>query len=452
MCPSDHNSKDRDGADEHWHSTILDSVADGVFTVDPSFRITSFNRAAERITGYTREQAVGHPCHEIFKASICRSGCALRQTLETGVPLINIPVEVLDKDERKVPISISTAILKSSSGERVGGVETFRDLSAIEELRRQIHDQQSMADIVGCHPGLQRTLEILPDIARSDATVLIQGPSGSGKGLLASTIHRMSARAGNPFIKVSCAALPESLLESELFGYEKGAFTDARKDKLGRIALADKGTLFLDEIGDVPLAVQVKLLRFLQDREYEPLGATRTRHADVRVVAATHRDLVALMREGKFREDLFYRLNIIQLSLPGLSERREDIPHLVQRFLARQNFLKGMSLLGVTDEAMKLLMAYDYPGNIRELENAIEYAFVLCRGGYIQPNCLPATFRKQNTEGKDHDKPALKPGELAEAEMIRQVLKRCGGSRLKAAEELQVHRSTLWRKIERYDL
>jgi PAS domain S-box-containing protein len=428
--------------------TILDSINDGVFTVDASWRITSFNHAAEALTGWSRDEAIGRHCYEVFRANICQGSCALRRTMESGETLENVRVDVLDRQGRRVPISVSTAILRSPAGEPLGGVETFRDLSAVEELRRQLEGSVGAQGIVGQHRSLRRIMEMVPDVAASDATVLIGGPSGSGKGLLAEAIHRLSGRAQRRFVKVSCAALPETLLESELFGHVKGAFTDARHARAGRIAQAQGGTLFLDEIGDVPLAVQVKLLRVLQEREYEPVGSDRTQRADVRVIAATNKDLRALIREGRFREDLYYRLAVVEIGLPGLSERREDIPLLVDRFVARHNALTGRTL-HASDEAMAALIQHDWPGNVRELENAVERAFVLCHSGAIELRHLPEAVarprpRREAAEG------GLSPLDQAEAHAIREVLGRCEGNRIRAAGELGMHRSTLYRKLLRY--
>ena len=437
-----------------WNATILDSVADGVFTVDADFHITSFNRAAEQITGYRREEAIGRPCHEIFRADICHTRCALRRTFQTGEPLVNVRVDVQSREGRHLPISISTAILRGSG--RSGGVETFRDLSTEEALRREV--QAEPTGMVGRHPRLQRLYDILPDVAASEATVLIEGPSGTGKGLLASAIHAASPRRAGPFVKTSCAALPENLLESELFGVRKGAFTDARHDKPGRIAAANGGTLFLDEIGDVPLAVQVKLLRFLQDREYEPLGQSRPVRADVRVIAATNHDLARGVREGRFREDLYYRLKVVHFELPRLSERRDDIPLLVDRFVTRQNGQTGKGLLGVSDAALRCLSAHDYPGNVRELENAIEHAFVMCHHGFIEPQHLPPWICKRPAEmGGAPAVPVAPvapaapsdPREAAQLEVIRATLERHHGNRGAAAKELGMHRATLWRWLKK---
>jgi PAS domain S-box-containing protein len=428
---------------------ILDSIADGVFTVDMSFRITSFNRAAEEITGYRREEAIGRPCSQVFRAANCKNGCVLRRSIETGQQLVNIPVEIQNKHGDRIPISVSAAVLYNRDGSPIGGVETFRDLTAINELRRQMDGRINLRDIVGRHPKMRHLLDIVPEIATSDATVLIQGSSGSGKGVLAKAIHDLSHRADKPFVKVNCAALPENLLESELFGYVKGAFTDARYDKPGRIALAEGGTLFLDEIGDVPVSMQVKLLRMVQEREYEPLGGTATHVADVRIIAATNRDLAKLMQEEKFREDLFYRLNVINLKMPSLAERREDIPRLVGQILRRLNDRMNKNIPGLSDGAMDLLMRYSFPGNVRELENAIEHAMVMCRDGVIEEEHLPSTLRELQ------DASAVSSLNLitnTEAEELRRALHKFGGNRTKTAAALGMHRTTLWRKIQRLGL
>lgn len=429
---------------------ILDSIADGVFTVDRQFRITSFNRAAEGITGYDREDVIGRPCSGIFRATICRDACPLYQSIKTGQNLVNVQVEIQNKLGSRVPISISTAVLYDRNGHPIGGVETFRDLTALTELRKQVDQRVDLKDVVGGHPKMRQLLEIIPEVASSEATVLIQGPSGSGKGLIAKTIHDLSNRSDKPFVKANCAALPDTLLESELFGYVKGAFTDARRDKPGRVALAEGGTLFLDEIGDVPAPMQVKLLRVLQEREYEPLGGTATRIADVRFIAATNRDLHQLIKEGAFREDLYYRLNVVDLRLPSLAERREDIPRLLDGVLRRLNVRMHKTVRGLSDEAMDAIMSYDFPGNVRELENIVEHALVLCRSSIIEERHLPDVVRQPQVS--DRHQVVNGPIASAEAEIIRVTLEERGGNRVEAAAALGMHRTTLWRKMRRYGL
>jgi PAS domain S-box-containing protein len=423
---------------------ILDSIADGVFTVDSEWRITSFNRSAERITGFTKEEAVGQYCYEIFRTNVCLEQCALHETMATGQNIINKELNILAKGNEEIPVSISTAVLRDEKGKIIGGVETFRDLSLIKELDREIHEKYSFHDIISKHPAIVSIFRILPDIARSEATVLIQGESGTGKELFAQAIHQLSPRKEGPLVKVNCSALPETLLESELFGYRKGAFTDATRDKPGRFQLAEGGTILLDEIGDIPLGIQAKLLRVLEAKEFEPLGGTRTIKADVRVVAATNKNLQKLVTLGQFRNDLFYRLNVVKIDLPGLKERRMDIPLLIEHFIAKFNKKTGKEIKGVTDEVMNLLMNYPYPGNIRELENIIEHAFILCKGTSINQEHLPGYLH-------EHKAPIeiRKSIRKLEEEHIIDTLHKCGANLTEAAKELGIHRTTLWRKLRR---
>lgn len=424
---------------------ILDSIADGVFTVDADWKITSFNRAAEDITGVRRAEAIGKRCCDVFRASICENDCALKRTLETGTPTINRAVYIINAQGLRVPISISTAILKRPDGQIIGGVETFRDLSQVEELRKQLHSHYTFADIVGRSSAMRNLFEVLPTIADSGSTVLIEGPSGTGKELFARAIHDLSPRRRKRFVAVNCGALPDTLLESELFGYKAGAFTDARRDKPGRFALAEGGTLFLDEIGDISPAMQTRLLRVLQERSYEPLGAVDSLKADVRIVAATNRDLDELVASQRFREDLFYRINVVRLRVPELRQRREDIPLLIEHFISKYNRLKQKDIAGISERSMAVLLRHEYPGNVRELENIIEHAFVLCPGGMIEPQHLPS-----HLFGEAAALPAARvPSTLKslEAGYIADLLRRHGGNRSAAAREMGIHPSTLFRKM-----
>ena len=428
---------------------ILDSITDGVFTVDREWRITSFNRAAERITAIPRDQAIGQPCHDVFHANICMAACALRHTIETGEPVVDQLIDIVDARGRRIPIRISTAVLRDGHGDVAGGVETFRDVSAIEELRKEVARQYTFEDIVSKNHRIQQIFNILPDIADSDSTVLIEGPSGSGKELFARAIHNLGPRRDGPLVVVNCGALPDSLLESELFGYVAGAFTDARADKPGRVAVAQGGTLFLDEVADMSPALQARLLRVLQEREYEPLGASAPVQADVRVIAATNKHLADLVEAGTFRDDLFFRLNVLKIELPPLAERREDIPLLVEHFLERLSRKTGRPAPRVGDDVLPLLLRYDFPGNVRELENIVEHAFVLCRGDVLQRACLPHEFLDAIAREPDG---GARPGTVEEAEvrLIREALARHDGHRGDAAAELGIHPSTLWRKMKRY--
>jgi PAS domain S-box-containing protein len=437
---------------DKFFNVILNSIADGVFTTDNDGKITFMNKAAEEITGFSSKEAIGRYCFDIFRADICQSRCALKETLKTKKEIINLPATILKKGGQRVPISISTAVLKNERGQIIGGVETFRDLSAIEELKKELSQKYTLGDIISKNFLIHDVFNILPNIAESDSTVLIQGASGTGKELFANAIHNLSRRKTKPFIKVNCGALPDPLLESELFGYVKGAFTDAKKDKPGRFALANGGTIFLDEVGDMSPSLQVKLLRVLQEKEYEPLGSTSPRKIDVRIIAATNQDLSKLMSEGKFRDDLFYRLNVVKIELPPLSKRREDIPLLMDAFIQKFNAKTGKQITGVSDEVLRLLLKHDYPGNIRELENIIEHAFVLCRVNRIDVDCLPKELTFIQGEPILFSTAEEHPFERAEAELVKKTLEKHRGNRIKAALELGISRATLWRKTKRYGL
>jgi len=438
---------------DKFFNVILNSIADGVFTTDKEGRITFMNKAAEEITGFSSREAVGRYCFDVFRADICQSRCALKETLKTNKEMINLPATILKKGGQKVPISISTAVLRNEKGEVIGGVETFRDLSAIEELKKELSQRYTLGDIISKNHLIREIFNILPNIAESDSTVLIQGESGTGKELFAKAIHHMSPRRNKPFVKVNCGALPDPLLESELFGYVKGAFTDAKKDKPGRFAIAHGGTIFLDEVGDMSPALQVKLLRVLQEKEYEPLGANIPRKTDVRIIAATHKDLSRLVKEGKFRDDLFYRLHVVKIDLPPLRERREDIPLLIDAFIQKFNAKMGREIEGLSEEALRLLLRYDYPGNVRELENIIEHAFVLCRGNRIDLDSLPKELILKEKERESFlFSKEERPIEKAEAEIVKRMLEKNMGNRIKAAKELGISRATLWRKMKKYGL
>jgi PAS domain S-box-containing protein len=424
--------------------SILESISDGVFTVDQDWCITSFNRAAEEITGIRRTEAIGRRCAEVLRASLCEGACALQRTLESGRPIINQPCFIVDGSGRRIPISISTAILRNSDGTVIGGAETFRDLTLVEELRQELEGRFAIGDLISRSSTMRHILDILPAVADSDCTVLIEGETGTGKELLARAIHGESRRRTAPFVAVNCAAVPETLLESELFGVRAGAYTDARRDRPGRLARAQGGTLLLDEVGEITAAVQVKLLRVLEEHRFEPLGGTAAVDADVRVIAATNRDLRGLVREDRFREDLYYRINVMRLELPPLRRRREDIPLLAAHFVARLNRRQGRQVQGLSPAATALLAAHDWPGNVRELENAIEHAFVVCQQELIEPRHLPDHLRGRAVLHRD----IRSAVQIAEAEVITEALRRNRNSRMAAARDLGMHRSTFFRRVK----
>lgn len=435
---------------------ILNSIADGVFTVDRDWKITTFNRAAERITGIRKEDAIGRHCWEVFRASICENLCSLRHTMETGNQVVNQSMFIVNSQGDRIPVSISTAILKGEDEEIIGGVETFRDLSLVETLRKELWSRHSFSDIISKNKEIHHLFQILEQVSETDSTILLEGESGTGKELFAKAVHSLSRRKSGPMVTFNCGSLPDTLLESELFGYKAGAFTDAKKDKPGRLALAEGGTLFLDEIGDVSPALQVRLLRVLQDRIYEPLGSTQSQKADVRIVCATNKNLDQLVREGSFRHDLYYRINVVRLFLPPLRERKEDIPLLISHFIRKFNHIMGKEIQGISPEVLPILMAHAFRGNIRELENIVEYAMVVCKEGRIGMEHLPESLLRQAEGGT---KAAQRPGGQKdfswgeiESQFIYEVLRKNAWNRTAAAAQMGVHPSTLWRKIRRYNL
>ena len=423
---------------------VLSSISDGVFTIDLDNKITCFNRAAEELTGLSREEVLGRPCYEVLRADVCHEACPLRYTIETGQSVANLEVSIETDKTGPIPVSVSTGLFKDKHGRLMGGVETFRDLREIVELRKTLNQSYTAGDIISKSKAVRELLDILPTVAAGDSAVLITGENGVGKELVARALHRLSSRAEKPFIAVNCGGIPQTLIESELFGYEAGAFTGAQKAKKGRFALADGGTLVLDEIGELPLGSQVKLLRVLQEKRYEPLGGTRTLSADIRLLSITNRDIERMVETGDFRRDLFYRINVIELKIPPLRERMEDVPLLVDHFIQRLNLLKQRQVAGVSDRAMSALMEYHYPGNVRELENAIEHGLILAKGHVIRYENLPQRIRGA---------PVIEPPPTSFAESERQVimaaLKKHQYNRSAAARELGIHKTTLYRKVKR---
>ena len=426
---------------------VIHSISDGVFTVDSKWRITCFNRAAEQITGISRSEALGRRCYEILRSNICKDACAIQYTIETGKPVVNLTVYLTNREGTQIPVSVSTALFKNKEGKLIGGVESFRDLRHVEELRKEIEKTYTFEDIISKNGNIKHILDILPTIAINESSVLITGASGTGKELFARAIHNLSGRGKRPFVAINCGGFPETLIESELFGYEAGAFTGATKSKPGRFALADGGTLFLDEVGDLPPLLQVKLLRVLQEKTYEPLGGIRSVKADVRIVAATNRNIEAMVAGETFRQDLYYRINVIKLEIPPLRERMEDVPLLVNHFIGRFSTLHDRDISGIAPEALDILLSYDYPGNVRELENIIEHGSVLCPGNLIRVKHLPESLRPQieNIETASS---------LAEVEkqFIISILTKNKWNRLAAAKELKIHKTTLFRKMKKLEI
>ena len=426
---------------------ILNNIPEGVIAVDLNMNVTFINQIAERITGMNNMSIIDEKCHDIFK--IHKNECVMCQTIETGKRLLNCYICTTDNNGNRIPIIVSTAPLRDENGIIVGGVMSFRNLSRTEIPRRKLSSDYTFHDIIGQSSRMRELFELIPKIAQSESTVLIEGESGTGKELVAKAIHNASPRHDKPMICVNTNAIPDSLFESELFGYKAGAFTGATNDKKGRFALADGGSLFLDEIGYISQNIQTKLLRVLQEREYEPLGGTKSIKANVRIITATNRNLTTLMKSGEFREDLFYRLNVIKIRVPPLRERREDVPLIIDYFIDRFNRMKNLDISGISPSALNILKNHHYPGNVRELENIIEHAFALCPGGEIEPEYFPDYLQEKQVVT-----PAQTLGSLEEMESIflTSVLKRNDWSRDRTARELGISSSTLYRKLKRLGL
>ena len=436
---------------------ILESITEGVFTVNQEGLIQSFNKAAEEITGISKKEAIGQQCKHIFKCNLCETNCPLKQTLKTQKVIKNCPAFIINNDGERIPISISTGILKDKDGFILGGVETFRDLSTEELLRKQIQKKWQFGDLLSNSFTMKKIFEILPLISQSDSPVLIEGESGTGKEVIARAIHSLSKRKDMPFVPINCSAIPETLLESELFGYKAGAFSGANKDKIGKFQTADKGVLFLDEIGEVPMHIQVKLLRALQDKKIELLGSNKPVFCDVRIISATNKSLKEEVDKGNFRLDFFFRINVVKIELPPLRQRKDDIPNLIKQFINQFNKICNKNIKNISPEVLAILYNYGYPGNIRELENIIEYCFVLCDSEiicfkhlpeYLQNDSLPPNKHIEQDYLTSHNNKNLAE---TEEEIILKTLQKNNYHKQNTAKELGINPSTLYRKLKKFE-
>ena len=427
--------------------TILNSIADGVIVIGLDHKIIFVNRAARDMLGRAGAEDLlsGEKCGAVFGHSGCTFGCLINTTIKTGEHLYNYEA-AFEKNGRKLTLSINTALLKDKNNNVIGGIEIFRDVSLIKELKDEIKGKYSFDNIVGKNHRIHEVFELLKEVAPTRAAVLIEGETGTGKELIANAVHHNSPRANAPFVKVNCAALSEGILESELFGHVKGAFTGAITDKAGRFELANEGTIFLDEVGDISPHTQVKLLRVLQEGEFERVGGTKTVKVNVRVIAATNKDLKAAVERGEFREDLYYRLKVVPVRLPALRERKDDIPLLARYFIEKFNKEMNMEVTNISPSAMELLMDYNYPGNIRELEHVIEHAFVRCSGKTLAPEHLPKDLRDNDAIGKVIDGP--EPLKALERELILRALGDTDWRYQECAKRLKMSRTTLWRRMK----
>jgi PAS domain S-box-containing protein len=434
---------------------VLDSIADGIFTVDPDLVIRSYSSKMERLTGINATDAIGRPCRDVLRGSKCDTDCPLRWSLSHEAIVDRCHEQLQLPDGRLVPVTVTTAFLHDAHGAMTGLTGVVRDESEIEHLRRELHDRHSRHNLVGRSPAMRELMAAIETLASTDATVLITGETGTGKELVAQAIHHESPRRDRPFVSINCAALNDNLLESELFGHVRGAFTGAVHDKPGRFEVASGGTIFLDEVGDTTPAFQVKLLRVLQERTFERVGDTRSRRTDARVIAATNRDLRQMVRDGRFREDLYYRLAVVPVPIPPLRHHREDIPLLVEHFMQkyRPRYFAGerAAFEGISNRALSLLMAYDWPGNVRELEHAIEYAMISTTTRRIERAFLPVTLRAVQPE------PAIEAGPVSdnadpEAASLRKALEAHRWHASTTARALGISRTTLWRRMRRCGL
>lgn len=450
---------------------VLDGIPHGIAVLDKRQRVLGLNRFLGALTGYNSEEAMGIYYDYVLRSDLRHKGNPLQSVIETGEST-SVEGDIINRRRQKIPIRFTISPIKDSSGKLLGMVLTLEDISILQDLGKKIHDISRMEGIIGHSSKMQEIFELIPMISQTDASALITGETGTGKDLLASAVHQASKRSRYPFIKVNCGALPESLLESELFGYSRGAFTGANTDKPGMFRLAHGGTIYLTEIGDLPLPLQVKLLTVLDDKEFFPLGSSKKVKVDARVIASTHRDLKEFVRQGKFREDLFFRLNVLRVHLPPLRKRDGDVRLLIDHFLDVFNSNLKKPVKGLDQKALNILLSYYYPGNVRELRNILEYAVTVCQGSTIRSEHLP----KYMTSSKKKDHPSIdqvseadmgalnnnpeSPDMVSESiswtsvekRMIMDALMKTGGKRGLAAELLGWGRSTLWRKIKQHGL
>ncbi len=444
---------------KYW-KTIVDTLQDGLLVVDPQGIILATNEAAERLTGYGADELIGKSCRLLNCTGCKLMGNVVPDKFCQLFVTENVREKkclITNKERRSVHVLKNAKVLKDGDGNVIGAVETLTDITEkvrqkqeIKTLKQTFQLNEGYHGIIGKSTRIQNLFAMIDNVAPSDTPVIIQGPSGSGKELVARAIHRESPRRDKPFIKVNCAALNENLLESELFGHVKGAYTGADKTRVGRFEAAHGGSILLDEIGDIPLSIQVKLLRVLEDKRIERVGDHRSIPVDVRIISATNKNLEKLIAAEQFREDLFFRINVFPLECPALADRREDIPLIAQNFIRRNSAASGKKILGLTPEALEKMTLYAWPGNVRELRNAIEYAFVLCPSGAIGTAHLPPRIVSASAAVTPDCK--LDSSCLDERAHLIQVLREAGGNQSAAARQLGVSRVTIWKRMKKYGI
>jgi len=440
------------GIDDKIKDHILASIGEGVFTVDKDFRINFFNKSAERITGYKAEEVKGNICKKVFRSEACFINCPIAQVLQQKKNIYDFNSKLWCASDQQIQIKLNASVLYNENQEPTGGIITFRPLNMYETMELNIEMEEHFHGMIGHSKSMKDIFRMIEDIAESDAPVFIQGESGTGKELIANAIQKLSHRKNFPFIKINCSVFPHNLLSSELFGHVKGAFTDAIKDRPGRFEIANNGTIFLDEVAEMPVQMQVQLLRVLQEGTFERVGESLERHTNVRVVAATNVNIKNALLTGMLREDLYYRLNVIPIEVPPLRERKEDIIPLVMFFLKKFSVYYKKEIKEIETQSIELLQQYNWPGNVRELENVIEYAFVRTKpNGIIESSRLPVIVNG-NIQVQSPASSQVFLSETRERFEILSLLEKNKWNKQKTADDLKIDRTTLWRKMKKFNL
>ncbi len=460
---------------EKLMAAILDSMDEGVFTLDFNLIVTSFNRSAERITGFSAKEAIGRHCMEVFCNvgncdQECIAECPVEKTCKYKTSITKKHT-IINKRGATVIVSVTATQLFAADSRPIGAVVIFNDITRLERLKERLEGEKSkLGNIIGKSPPMKEIYHLIDTISETLSNVLIQGETGTGKGLVAATIHNKSANAKGPFVHVNCASMPDTLIESELFGHTKGAFTGAISDRKGKFEKAHKGTLFLDEIGELTPPLQAKLLRVVEDKKFEKVGGSETIGVDVRIISATNKNIEQAISNKRFRKDLFFRLNIIPIKIPPLHERMEDLPLLIDHLIDKLNLKMELNIKGVSSEVFDSFMKYSWPGNVRELDSVLEYALIQCAGNYCSGNfvehrCLPPSFKIWSKDGQVTDNfisippkgeafrfPKNKPNDLKaiQRKMIAKALQTCNWNRTQTAAYLKISRSTLWRWMKEF--